>query len=603
MESQTKAIQYDLTHLRQEFIAILNDFSNGVQSEKIGNTLGKRLLKHLQNQANQILTRLETDFSLVVIGDFKRGKSTLINALLGKPVVTTDVTTETVTINYIQYGSTQAIYACLTDGGQVKLETEELKVERLTPILEQLPQTVSHLSIETPVEWLRGLRLVDTPGTGDILKRFDRQVHDYLVQADAVIFVGSALAPLGEAERMFLQRSVLPQDFPKVFFVLNMMDSIRTAQEAERLLKATYKKISRSFPNAQFFGLSALDEFCRLQSLPRPNPDQALKLAAAFNDFREYLQESIHLNRDLIQLNRAADLMTKMLQEFEESLERLRNALQTDQSLLSRAIAQCEDENSELFSKIAEHKVVMKNEISQMREQACHWMNEFMARLETEAIAAISSFKIDQIRRHFHFFLTNSLRQAFSQSLGVHQPAIIESSQKTQRAIFEELQILTDVSITVTDTKKATLHEHQWTNLDTLDLLADSNPSTFGADLLVKQTKDLIASKEIFIYKQKLQNYLPELKVSVIQKISSLYNSIAAKIERQIESVYQQDIEGSLSAMRQAQVLCSQGSQQVAATNEGLQEASSLLVDTRSCLNSFKQKLYSEDILDGTSKS
>lgn len=289
MESPAKYLSYDFTYLRQEFLEIINDFSEGLRLEKIQNAIGNRLFKQIQTQINQILTRLDTDFALVVIGDFKRGKSTLINALLGETIVTTDVLPETVTINHIKYGSELKINVYLTNGGQVQLDKEELKSEQLNQILAQLPQSVSHLGIEAPNEWLRGLRLVDTPGTGDIFKRFDRQIHTYLLKADAVMYVTSALAPFAESEQAFLQMSVIPQDFPKVFFVLNRMDDIRTERDAVRLLNSTYKKISNLFPNPQLFGISALDEFYRIQSLSRPNPACASILEKAFNEFRQCL--------------------------------------------------------------------------------------------------------------------------------------------------------------------------------------------------------------------------------------------------------------------------------------------------------------------------
>lgn len=155
METQAKVIRYDLTDLRQEFLDRLNDFSAWVQTEKLALAIGSSLLLQLRDRENQIRNRLEADFSLVVVGDFKRGKSTLINALLGTPVVTTNVTPETVTINQIQYGSELRLDACLVDGGRVSLDPEELKADQLVPLLEKLPQEVSHLSISAPVEWLR----------------------------------------------------------------------------------------------------------------------------------------------------------------------------------------------------------------------------------------------------------------------------------------------------------------------------------------------------------------------------------------------------------------------------------------------------------------
>jgi hypothetical protein len=61
---------------------------------------------------------------------------------------------ETVTINQIKYGTQLRSDACLADGGRLRLDPEELKVDRLVPLLEKLPQ-ISHLNIEAPVEWLR----------------------------------------------------------------------------------------------------------------------------------------------------------------------------------------------------------------------------------------------------------------------------------------------------------------------------------------------------------------------------------------------------------------------------------------------------------------
>lgn len=594
---QAKAIRYDLAHLRQEFFESIDDFFGWFQTEEVRNAVGKQLLKQLRTQGNQIRARLESDFSLVVIGDFKRGKSTLINALLGTPVVTTNVTSETVTINQITYGSELKIDACLVNGGRVRLEPKELNADQLVPIIERLPEKVNHLSVEAPVEWLQGLRLVDTPGTGDILKRFDKTVYAYLSQADAVLVVVSSVSPLSESEQAFLRLSVLPQDFPKVFFIVNMLDSVRTDREAERLLNSIQTKVSRLFPSAHLFGLSALDEFCRIQSLPRPNSNRASALEAEFRAFRECLQESILLNCDLIQLDRAADQTKGMLQEFESDIILLRNAMQADQLRLGEVIAQCEDQTSELYSKIDQHKKVLRDEIEQMCEQAAHWMNEFMNRLEKETIGSILDFQLDDIQRHFQFFLTDSLQKAMRQCLNAHQPAIIKSANKAKKGIFEDFQLLTDTSMTSSDVAKATFGDLPWTSLDTMEALIELSKLGMIFDLL----SNLILSKEkdsrqAVAYQKKLRDALPKLRLSVTQEIRSRYSSIATTIEQQIQSAYQQHIEASLSAMQRAQELCAEGGQKVAATNDCLQEVLSLLDSTCSFLSSFKQKLWTASL-------
>lgn len=600
MKSLAKYISYDFTYLRQEFLEIINEFSEGLRLEKIQKAVGKRLFKQIQAQIKQILTRLDEDFVLVVIGDFKRGKSTLINALLGEAIVTTDVLPETVTINHIKYGSELKINVYLTDGGQVPLEKEELKSEQLNQILTQLPQQVSHLNIEAPNEWLRGLRLVDTPGTGDIFKPFDRQVHTYLLKADAVIYVSSALAPFAESEQAFLQMSVIPQDFPKVFFVLNRMDDIRREDDAVRLLNSTYQKISNLFPNPQLFGISALDEFRRIQSLSRKNFACASISEKAFNEFRQCLDQTIRLQRDLIQLDRATDHMDQMLQELENSLLLLRNAMQVDRERLNLAIRECEDPASELFDKIAQHIKVMKDEINQFGEQACQWMNEFVVRIDNEVVATISNFKVEDIKRHFQFFLNNSLREAIDKCLAFHQTTIFASYQKARKVILAEFKILNNVSTLVDNVNPEveTTDESSLTDFDIFEILSECYTSTFIADLIIRQIQDLKLLEYNVNYLQKIQAALPDFQLALVKEIRLLYQNIAIQIEKKIETAYSQDIETSLSIMQQAQEVSAQEVQTVTANNEVLQEALSILHDARQQLKRLKQKLCSEDTLE-----
>jgi ribosome biogenesis GTPase A len=184
-----RAVMYEPEQLRREFGALLTELNDRAQTESVRDVVGNDLLRTLRQEENQLRARLAGDFKLVVLGDFKRGKSTLVNALLQTPIATTNVTPETVTINEIGYGSTLRAEVCLQDGGRVFVQPGELTADRLQPLIEGLSQPVSHLEIQAPVAWLHGVQMVDTPGLGDVFKRFDQQVYDYLHRADAVLFL------------------------------------------------------------------------------------------------------------------------------------------------------------------------------------------------------------------------------------------------------------------------------------------------------------------------------------------------------------------------------------------------------------------------------
>ncbi|MGL5871399.1 MAG: dynamin family protein [Xenococcaceae cyanobacterium] len=587
-----RKIKYDLEHLNKEFRELLLEFSLGMQTEVIRGAIGKELSKQILTQEDRLTERMQKDFSLVLIGNFKRGKSTLVNALLGKHVVTTNVTPETVTINEISYGDRFEIEACLLSGGKVKLEPKQLHSERLIPTLEQLPKPVSHLNIKAPLPWLKGMRLIDTPGTADIFNRFDRQISDYLKKADAVIVVISALSPLSQSERAFLSLSVFPQDFPKLFFVLNALDFARSDREAERLLQSTTAKITSVFPQARVFGLSAYDEFCRLQSLDRPSPERSITLEKQFQMFREALGESILLNRDLIQLSRTTSEMEDSLRRWQSNLVLLRQVLQSDRVQLGKAIASCENRSSQLSVKIERHKQEIDKQMQQLLDRAEVWLDEFLERLETEAIAQIANFKIADLQRHYHFFLTDLLRMAIERCLDADRALALEIVEKETSSISKEIQALIEIEIAKESIGQFAIEQH-WSLLDTVDWILHSFHLNFFVAPLIHLVKESGHSKESLHYQKQLQKTLPEIKKALTEQLQTLYNDLNKRMQEYVEVAYQQELENSLVALRQAEELCDRGEQTSNLTNRGLQDASVAIADTLNYLQKFQDKLSS----------
>ncbi|VEP13744.1 Dynamin-like protein [Hyella patelloides LEGE 07179] len=587
----TKTIRYDPQDLQKEFNAILDNLLQQVQKDSIKTTLGEKLTPKILANLDRISQRLQGNFSLVVVGDFKRGKSTLINALVGAEVVTTNVTPETVTINYLEHGEENKIEAVLQDGGKVDLTSEELYADRLEPILEKLPP-VKYLKIKTPMEWLQGISLIDTPGTGDIFQRFDSDVQSIVEQADAIIFTISALSPLSLSEQNFLRVSLLPQDFPKVFFVVNMLDCARSNEEASRLLGAIQTKIDRLFPQAHLFGISAKDEFCRRESLSRPNPKRAEALEVAFAEFRQSLENSILLNRDLIHLSRLATQVDRDLNNWKSQILLLRNGMQSSQIELSQAIAQCQDESSELYTRIKEHKQQIITEVEQLSQETQGWLNEFLDRFESEAINSLSRYQLEDIRRHYPFFFADSLHKAVASCLDIHHPKIVAILEQAASNIVEDLQLLTQHSTDKAQFAQFSLAEQKWTDLDTLQAIAEVTPFNAIADILISNLKKSQSNTKVADYQKQLKNSFPQLRIAIIEQVQIIYQEIIQQLEAQIDTIYQQEIESSLSALEQAKDLSSQGEQKIALTNESLGNVLSLFTQVHGRLRSWQQKLW-----------
>ena len=172
--------------------------------------LGNNFVNKITQWEHTVRERKDDPFTLVVCGEFKRGKSSLINAILKEDVVPVNVTTETVTLNKISYGP-HSNEAVLSGGRRLPLADSELERDVLEQKMEQIGEHILSLEIKRPIEILRTITIIDTPGLGDALKDFSELVDYSLQQADAVIYVFSANYPLSRTEQLFLKSRILPQ--------------------------------------------------------------------------------------------------------------------------------------------------------------------------------------------------------------------------------------------------------------------------------------------------------------------------------------------------------------------------------------------------------
>lgn len=163
-----------------------------------------------RRRVDELLATLEDLFTIVIVGEFNAGKSTIINALFGErlrvegPVPVDDV------ISVLRHGVAPEGRA----GAPPQKRVSDYVVEQFYP-----------------VEFLRNITLVDTPGTNSIVQRHQEITEDYIPRADLVLFVTSIDRPLSESERRFLE--YIREWGKKVVFVLNKIDTKTESEIAE----------------------------------------------------------------------------------------------------------------------------------------------------------------------------------------------------------------------------------------------------------------------------------------------------------------------------------------------------------------------------------
>jgi small GTP-binding protein len=173
-------------------------------------------------------------FNLVVLGAFKRGKSTLINALLGEGVLPTAIVPLTSVVTILSYGEELGIEVLFTDGERREISQEEL-VDYITE--KENPRNkkgVHEVKISYCSPYLRdGVQIIDTPGVGSVYEHNTEVALNFLPQVDAGVFVVTVDPPLSAAEHEFLKD--IREYVHKLFFVLNKIDYVGEAERQEAL--------------------------------------------------------------------------------------------------------------------------------------------------------------------------------------------------------------------------------------------------------------------------------------------------------------------------------------------------------------------------------
>jgi GTPase SAR1 family protein len=194
-------------------------------------------LRSLAPRLAELQERLaEERFHLAVLGQFKRGKSTLLNALVGEPLLPTGIVPLTSIPTFMRAGDSRVVRVLFHDGRRA--EFPNLSLKQASSILahhvteKENPRNqlgVSNVEVEYPSRLLQvGVVLIDTPGIGSTLQHNTAVTMSFLPQCDAALFLVSADPPITEVEQEFLK--AVQKCVAKLCFVMNKIDYLNASE-------------------------------------------------------------------------------------------------------------------------------------------------------------------------------------------------------------------------------------------------------------------------------------------------------------------------------------------------------------------------------------
>lgn len=399
----------------------------------------------LVGRATAAAARLKRPATVVcVVGEFKQGKSSLVNGLLGREICPVDDDLATAAITLVRFGDEEsATIRRKVDG---KAVAEKVPLEQLDEWVTEAgnPENrkgVERVELTVPSKMLKqGLVIVDTPGMGGLGAGHAAATLSFLPFADGLILTSDASAELSAPEVEFLQRAT--ELCPTVLFVQTKTDLYPAW---ERVLDLNRGHLQRSGLNIDVVHASSA---LRMEALSRKDRD--LNTASQFPNLVDALETSVvKPAKETAQSRSEADLRS-LISMVRAGLQQEKNLLD-DPEATERGLADLEhakEKLEHLRGPAARWNVLVGDEISDLSAKVMHDFRGGMRALNRGMDELIEQLAKgddwDEMTRQLQTEVADEVTKAFV--------AIEEGRIATRQAVIEMLrdeQLVADTSSSV----------------------------------------------------------------------------------------------------------------------------------------------------------
>lgn len=188
--------------------------------------------KDLLEQLASIRAYLASEkFSVAVVGEFNRGKSTLVNRLIEQDIIpTSDIPTTTLPI-YVSGGEQESL-VLKTANGQKRYPIEEKSWEAIEEERKKFAGAKGEILLKRNCSLLmeNDLEIIDTPGVNSQIRGDLSMAEQALSVCDCAILPMAAIAAFSESEKLFLEERILMKKVPRIMVVLTKLDLVEETQ-------------------------------------------------------------------------------------------------------------------------------------------------------------------------------------------------------------------------------------------------------------------------------------------------------------------------------------------------------------------------------------
>jgi len=360
---------------------------------------GKTILKIAQQTGNtaiagfvsEVLDKLsKEEFYLAILGLFKRGKSTLINAMLGQPIIPTGVVPVTSVITRIRFGDSLGAKIRFSDGSEKEIPVEELREYVTEEGNPENEKKVVVADVFAPAPILKdGIILVDTPGVGSTYLSGTTTTFQFLDRVDFALFVLAVDPPVGQQELELLNS--LASKSNKILFVLNKIDYVEPTA-VEESVRYCQKVISKQLgpkidSSLIIYPLSAK---LSLEGQLHNNPKEVER--SCEKDFELILKQTLMAQKESLIIKSAWKKIEKSAADLRTFVEVKLNTLEMPLDNLARLLAEFEQYLTTVDQKKRELFYVLEGRVKEIINMLDEDLAAFKKEQENALVKQIEDF-------------------------------------------------------------------------------------------------------------------------------------------------------------------------------------------------------------------
>ncbi|MBE7011238.1 MAG: hypothetical protein E7415_01030 [Ruminococcaceae bacterium] len=365
--------------------------------------LEKAGLTSYSNEIRAIFSESKSQrFTVSVVGEFSRGKSTFINKLLARDILPVANMPTTAMLTRIRHSEKEGI--TIYDVGNKTKKSLALSVTSWENYVADDngndPSGVAFVGVNSP--WLeKGIEIIDTPGAGDLEAGRAKLIGDALKSSDGAVITISALSALSMSEKVFIEERLISKKTPFLMLIVTKLDQVDVKQRngvvdyiKEKLKMWKFNGIDVfipyeiEMPDNKYKNIMGMDKITKhINSWMVSSERKALTLQWTALKLNSHLQSVIDYAKER-QCLAGEENLEKKQQLLDKKSRMIEDADRVWDETKIRMIKKCDECYDMFLGKVADYKESlvekMQYEVSHSSNPQKWWKDDFPYRLKIE---------------------------------------------------------------------------------------------------------------------------------------------------------------------------------------------------------------------------